>query len=106
MWTARGESRTTIGPVAGNQVRFLLALASTALVGAAVVLWFGGDWRFVCPETHATGFMDCGGQPDAVLRSELPEWVSLRVLTGTLVAGALGLAVAVVGELRSRRPSR
>lgn len=87
-------------------VRLVLAIASMALASTAVFLMFNGGWTVACPETQGTGFMDCGGQPDAVWRSDLPGWISLRLLFGAILVGAAGLAVAVVLELWSRRPRR
>ena len=94
---------TTIPVVAGRRLRFALAAISITLAGAAVTLLFG-DWALRCPETQASGFLDCGGQPDAEWHSaELPGWVSLYLLFGAALIGAAGLAFAVILELRSRR---
>jgi hypothetical protein len=100
------RARTTILIVVGKRSRFVLAGASMALAGVAIFLMFNGGWTVACPETQSTGFMDCGGQPDAVWRSDLPGWVGLELLFGATVVGAAGLALAVVLELWSRRPRR
>lgn len=100
------RARTTILVVAGYRPRFVLAIVSMALSGIAVFFVFNGDWTVSCPVTKSTGFMDCGGQPDAVWRSDLPGWVSLELLFGATLVGAAGLTLAVVLELWSRRPRR
>ena len=55
----------------------------------------GGDWTVTCAETHAVGWMDCGGQPDARWRAEaLPGWVDIEHLVAAAVAGSGGVVVA------------
>lgn len=92
--------------VAGYRPRFVLAVVSMALSGIAVLLVFSGGWTVACPDTKRFGLMDCGPQPDAVWRSDLPGWVSLELLFGATLVGAAGFALAVLLELWSRRPRR
>jgi hypothetical protein len=88
----------------GARLTLLVASLSVTITGGAVALLLGGDWTVTCPETHATGWMDCGGQPDARWHSDaLPGWMSPELLFGAAVAGLAGLAVAVAFELRRRR---
>jgi hypothetical protein len=82
----------------------VLAVVSVALCAGAAAALLGGDWTVTCPQTGATGWMDCGGQPDARWHAEaLPGWVDVELLLGAAAAGAAGLLLAVALRLRGRR---
>jgi hypothetical protein len=88
----------------GGRAATAVAAVSFALCAAAAAALLGGDWTATCPETHAVGWMDCGGQPDARWRAEaLPAWVDIEHLFAAGVAGLAGLVVAAgVAVSRSR----